>query len=133
MKIIKIKKLQKNPSSITKALKNNDYVLITKRNKPIGIVIFFNDKIIINGLKASLLIEAYENSLISLGELAKALNMLKKEALKFLSTLGIDVINHDFNEDLETIKEFLCDLNPLESFKNINSIEYVDKIRNKNK
>jgi len=67
MKIIKIKELQKNPSSITKALKNNEYVLITKRNKPIGIVISFNDKIIINGLKASLLIEAYENSLISLG------------------------------------------------------------------
>jgi len=37
MKIIKIKELQKNPSSITKALKNNEYVLITKRNKPIGI------------------------------------------------------------------------------------------------
>jgi len=86
--------------------------------------------LITNGLKTSLLIEAYENSLISLGELAKALNMSKKEAIKFLSTLRIDVIDYDFNVDLETIKKFLYDLNPLESFKNVNSIEYVDNIRN---
>jgi len=130
MKIIKIKELQKNPSSLIRYLEYNEYVLITKKNKPIGIAISFNDKIITNALKTSILIEAYENSLISLGELAKALNMSKEEVLKFLSTLGIDVINHDFNEDLETIKEFLGDLNPLESFKNVNSIEYVDNIRN---
>ena len=107
MKTIGIRELQKNASSITKWLEENEYTLITKRNKPIGIAISFNDSIITNGLKTSLLIEAYKNSLISLGELAKALNMSKEEVLKFLSTLGVDIVDYDFNEDLETIKEFL--------------------------
>ena len=107
MKTIGIRELQKNPSNITKWLENNEYTIITKRNKPIGITISFNDKIITNGLKTSLLIEAYQNSLISLGEIAKVLNMSKEEVIKFLSTLGIDIIDYDFNEDLETIKDFL--------------------------
>jgi len=107
MKTIGIRELQKNASSITKWLEENEYTLITKRNKPIGIAISFNDSIITNGLKTSLLIEAYNNSLISLGELAKALNTSKEEVLKFLSTLGVDIVDYDFNEDLEAIKEFL--------------------------
>ena len=107
MKTIGIRELQKNPSNITKWLENNEYTIITKRNKPIGITISFNDKIITNGLKTSLLIEAYQNSLITLGEIAKALNMSKEEIMKFLSALGIDIIDYDFNEDLETIKDFL--------------------------
>jgi len=107
MKTIGIRELQKNASSITKWLEENEYTLITKRNKPIGIAISFNDEIITNGLKTSFLIEAYKNSLISLGELAKAINMSKEETLKFLSTLGVDIVDYDFNEDLETIKEFL--------------------------
>lgn len=107
MKTIGIRELQKNPSNITKWLENNEYTIITKRNKPIGITISFNDKIITNGLKTSLLIEAYQNSLITLGEIAKVLNMSKEEVIKFLSTLGIDIIDYDFNEDLETIKDFL--------------------------
>jgi len=107
MKAIGIRELQKNASLVTKWLEENEYTLITKRNKPIGIAISFSDSIITNGLKTSLLIDAYKNSLISLGELAKALNMPKEEALKFLSTLGVDVVDYDFNEDLEAIKEFL--------------------------
>ena len=107
MKAIGIRELQKNASLVTKWLEENEYTLITKRNKPIGIAISFSDSIITNGLKTSLLIDAYKNSLISLGELAKALNMSKEEALKFLSSLGVDVVDYDFNEDLETIKEFL--------------------------
>ena len=107
MKAIGIRELQKNASLVTKWLEENEYTLITKRNKPIGIAISFNDSIITNSLKTSLLIEAYQNFLISLGELAKTLNMSKEEVLKFLSTLGVDVVDYDFNEDLETIKEFL--------------------------
>jgi len=59
--------------------------------------------------------------------------MSKEEVLKFLSTLGIDIIDYNFNEDLKTIKEFLCNLNPLESFKNINTIKYINNIRNKSR
>ena len=78
MKAIGIRELQKNPSVITKWLENKEYTIITKRNKPIGITISFDDKIITEGLKTSLLIDAYQNCLIGLGELAKSLNMTKK-------------------------------------------------------
>jgi predicted HTH domain antitoxin len=107
MKAIGIRELQKNPSVITKWLENKEYTIITKRNKPIGITISFDDKIITEGLKTSLLIDAYQNSLIGLGELAKSLNMTKKEAMKFLSSLGVDVIDYDFEDDLKTAKKFL--------------------------
>jgi len=107
MKTIGIRELQKNPSLITKWLENSEYTIITKRNKPIGIAISFDDSIITQGLKTSLLIDAYKESLISLGELAKALNMNKKEAMKFLSNLGVEIIDYDFNEDLETLKEIM--------------------------
>ena len=107
MKTIGIRDLQKNPSAITKWLENNEYTLITKRNKPIGIAISFNDSIITNGLKTSFLVEAYKKSLISLGELANSLNMSKDETMKFLSSIGVDVIDYDFDEDLENLKDFL--------------------------
>ena len=107
MKTIGIRDLQKNPSAITKWLENNEYTLITKRNKPIGIAISFNDSIITNGLKTSFLVEAYKKSLISLGELANSLNMSKDETMKFLSSVGVDVIDYDFDEDLENLKDFL--------------------------
>ncbi len=107
MKAIGIRELQKNASTITHWLENNEYTIITKRNKPLGIAISFNDNIITEGLKTSLLIEAYQNSLISLGELAKSLNLSEDESMKFLSAIGIDIIDYSFEEDLDTIKDFL--------------------------
>ena len=109
MKSIGIRELQKNSSLISKWLENKEYTLITKRNRPIGVAIPFNDTIIEEGLKNSLLIEAYKNSLISLGEVAKSLGMTKKEAMKFLSTVGIDIIDYDLNEDMQTIKNLYND------------------------
>ena len=107
MKAIGIRELQKNPSLMTKWLENKEYTIITKRNKPIGITISFDDNIITQGLKTSFLVEAYQNSLISLGELAKALNMNKKEIMKFLSSMGVDIIDYDFKDDLNTAEKFL--------------------------
>jgi predicted HTH domain antitoxin len=107
MKTIGIRELQKNPSLITKWLENKEYTLITKRNKPIGIAISFNDKIITEGLKTSFLVEAYKNSLISLGELARDLNMDKKETMKFLSSIGINVIDYSLDEEMQTIEKLL--------------------------
>ena len=107
MKTIGIRELQKNPSAITKWLENREYTLITKRNRPIGIAIAFDDAIITRGLRTSLLLQAYQDSLLSLGELAKALGMSKEEVMKFLSVMGVDVIDYDFYEDLATIKEIV--------------------------
>jgi len=109
MKAIGIRDLQKNPSLITKWLKDREYTLITKRNKPIGIAISFEDEIITEGLKTSFLVEAYKNSIITLGELAKSLNMSKAEAMKFLSSIGVNVIEYDFQDDLDTIEKIIYD------------------------
>ncbi|BCD67164.1 UPF0175 family protein [Nitratiruptor sp. YY09-18] len=107
MKALGIRDLQKNPSELTKFLENNEYTLITKRNAPLGIAISFNDSIITKGLKTSLLVNAYEEGLISLGEVAKALDISKKEAMKLLSINGKNVIDYDFKEDLENLKDIV--------------------------
>jgi hypothetical protein len=43
--------------------------------------------------------------MLSLGQLCKAQNISKKEGIKLLSMMGIDVIEYSFFEDLATIKE----------------------------
>ena len=43
----------------------------------------------------------------TIGELAKSLNISKDETMKFLSKIEIDVIDYNFNDDLETIENFL--------------------------
>jgi predicted HTH domain antitoxin len=107
MKTLGIRDLQRNPSNLTKYLENDEYTLITKRNIPLGIAISFNDEIITKGLKTSLILEAYEKGLISLGEVAKSLNVSKKEAMKLISLNGKNLVDYDFKEELENVKDFL--------------------------
>ena len=106
MKAIGIRKLQKKSVINNQMAWKQRIHIITKRNKPIGITISFDDKIITAGLTTLFLIDAYQNFLIELGELAKLLNMSKKEEIKFLSSIGVDVINYDFEYDLKTAGKF---------------------------
>jgi len=107
MQTIGIKDLQINPAILTKALEAQEYTLITKRSKPLGIALAFDDKIVTQGLKTALMIDAYAKSLLSLGQLSKALNLSKKETMKLLSLSQIDVIDYDFMEELEDLDTFL--------------------------
>lgn len=107
MQSIGIKELQKNPAILTKALESEEYTLITKRNKLLGITLAFDDKIVTHGLQTALIIDAYKKSLLSLGQLSTSLGMSKKEAMKMLSLLGIDVIDYDFVEELKELESFL--------------------------
>ena len=107
MQTIGIKDLQINPATLTKALEAHEYTLITKRSKPLGIALAFDDKIVTRGLKTALLIDAYEKSLLSLGQLSQALNMSKRETMKMLSLSGIDVIDYDFKDELKDLDSFL--------------------------
>ena len=107
MQTIGIKDLQVNPATLTKALEAHEYTLITKRSKPLGIALAFDDKIVTRGLKTALLIDAYEKSLLSLGQLSKALDMSKRETMKMLSLSGIDVIDYDFKDELKDLDSFL--------------------------
>ena len=107
MNSLGIKDLQTNPANLTKALEAHEYTLITKHSKPIGLALSFNDEILTKGLKTALLLEAYRSSAISLGQLCSELCISKKKALKILSLMNIDIIDYDFNDDLNTIKELL--------------------------
>ena len=107
MQTIGIKDLQVNPATLTRALEAQEYTLITKRSKPLGIALAFDDKIVTEGLKTALMIDAYEKSLLSLGQLSKALELSKRETMKMLSLANIDIIDYDFKEELEDLDSFL--------------------------
>jgi len=107
MQTIGIKELQTNPALLTRSLEADEYTMITKRSKPIGMAFSFDDRIITDGLKTALMIDAYEKSLLSLGQLSKALELSKRETMKMLSLANIDIIDYDFKEELEDLDSFL--------------------------
>ena len=106
MNAIGIKELQTNPAVLTKSLEAKEYALITKRNKPLGIAFSIDDRVITDGLKTALMIDAYQKGYLSLGQLAKEINKPKDEVLKLLSAMGIDVIDYDFKDDLDSLDSF---------------------------
>ena len=107
MQTIGIKDLQINPAILTRSLEADEYTMITKRSKPIGLAISFDDKIVTEGLKTALMVDAYKNGYLSLGQVSKALELDKKKTMKLLSTMGLDVIDYDFNDDMDGLKSFL--------------------------
>ncbi len=107
MKTIGIKDLQVNPAILTRSLEADEYTMITKRSKPIGLALSFHDSIITEGLKTSLMIDAYQKGLLSLGQVAQALEIPKKKVMKLLSAMGIDVVSYDFEDDMKAMEKFL--------------------------
>jgi len=107
MQTIGIKDLQINPAKLTRSLEADEYTMITKRSKPIGLALSFKDNIITKGLKTSLMIDAYKQGLLSLGQVAEALELSKEKAMKLLSTMGIDVVEYDFKDDMKGMDSFL--------------------------
>jgi predicted HTH domain antitoxin len=106
MQTIGIKDLQKNPAILTRSLEADEYTMITKRSTPIGLAISFNDRIIGSGLKTSLMVDAYKKGYLSLGQFSKTLSLEKKEAMKMLSMMDVNVIDYDFEDDLKFLDAF---------------------------
>jgi len=106
MQSIGIKDLQLNPAILTRSLEADEYTMITKRNKPIGIAFSFDNTIVTDGLKTALMIDAYKNGLLSLGQTAKALHIDQAKLMQMLSAMGIDVIAYDFEDDLKHMDSF---------------------------
>jgi predicted HTH domain antitoxin len=107
MQTVGIKDLQTNPAILTKALEEREYTMITKRSMPLGVAISFDDTIISHGLKTSLLLDAYKNGNLSIGQLSNSLQMPKEKVMKMLSLMGINVIEYDLKEDLENLDSFI--------------------------
>ena len=107
MQTIGIKELQVNPAILTRSLEADEYTMITKRSKPIGMAFSFDDAIVTDGLKTALMVDAYKKSYISLGQFAKALDKSHEEAMKLLTLMGVDVIDYDFEDDMKFMDGFL--------------------------
>jgi predicted HTH domain antitoxin len=107
METIGIKDLQINPAKLTRALEGHEYTMITKRSKPIGIAIAFDEAIVTQGLQSALLIDAYKKGDLSLGQVSKAMELSKEDTLKTLSLMGVDVIEYDFKDELKNLDSFL--------------------------
>jgi len=107
MQTIGIKELQTNPALLTRSLEADEYTMITKRSKPIGMAFSFEDTIVTDGLKTALMIDAYKKGYLSMGQFANSLNINHEEAMKLLSMMGIDVIDYDFEDDMKFMDSFL--------------------------
>lgn len=106
MQTVGIKDLQVNPAQLTRAIEANEYTLITKRNKPIGLTLSLNDQVITNSLKTALMLDAYKKGYLSLGQLANALKKDKQATMQLLGVMGEAVIDYDFADDLEFIENY---------------------------
>lgn len=107
MQTVGIRDLQLNPASFTKPLESNEFVMITKRGKPLGIATSLNDDALHHGLIESMVLKAFNQGDISLGQLAKSLNLTKRETMKYLELVNIPITDYDFKDELKNVEAFL--------------------------
>ena len=105
MEVLTIKDLQKNPGKLAKSAQRSELALITKRSTPLGVVIPFDSELLLYELKVDVVFKAYREGHLSLGQVAKFLQKSKEETMRLLSSLGIDVIEYEFDEEIESIKK----------------------------
>ena len=103
MKSIGIKELKSNPGLISKTLESGEYLLISKRGKPIAIATSLNDAVLDMGLKKWILIDSFKRGALSLGQLSKSLDIPYMETVKLLDLLKIPVLDYDLEDDLTTL------------------------------
>ena len=104
MNIIGIKELQTNPGKLSKTFSEDDYLLITRRGKPIGIALPFSSGFLEQGMKPWMALKAFEMGDLSLGQLAKTLGKTKVETMEMLGRLNIPLASYDLQEDLDAIE-----------------------------
>ena len=107
MQTVGIRDLQLNPASFSKPLENDEFVMITKRGKPLGLATSFTDDALHHGLIESMVLKAFNQGDISLGQLAKSLKLTKRETMKYLEIVNIPITEYDFEEELKSVESFL--------------------------
>ncbi|SFV65738.1 hypothetical protein MNB_SV-12-242 [hydrothermal vent metagenome] len=107
MQTVGIRDLQINPAIFTKSLENNEFVMITKRGKPLGVATSFEDDILRHGFLESLVLMAFERGNISFSQLSRSLKLTKTETMKLLATLDIPITDYKLEDDLKGIESFL--------------------------
>lgn len=103
MRIAGIKEIKTNPGLISKAVDDHQYLLISKRGKPIAIATSLDDEVFDVGLKKWILIQAFKNGSLSLGQLSSALDMSYTETTKLLKLLNIPMLDYDLDDEMDVI------------------------------
>ncbi|MEA3456149.1 MAG: type II toxin-antitoxin system Phd/YefM family antitoxin [Campylobacterota bacterium] len=107
MQTVGIRDLQTNPAVLTRSLENNEFVLITKSGKPLGVATSFDDDILRHGFLDNLVLEAFKKGDVSFSQLSKSLKLNKSETMEFLKTMNIPITDYNIKEELKGIKSFL--------------------------
>ena len=107
MQTIGLKDLKTNPAILTKAIANKEYLLISKRGKPIAVTASLDEQVLDVGLRNALLFKAFADGGLSLGQLTKALDKSYEETMKLLSLMGIPVLDYDLADELATLDSFV--------------------------
>ncbi len=105
MQTVGIKALQTNPGVLGKALDHGDYLLITRRGKPIGVAAAFDDKLLDLGFRKWPAIRAFQAGDLSLGQVAQIFDKPRDATMRLLSDLGIPIADYDLAEDLDTLQQ----------------------------
>jgi predicted HTH domain antitoxin len=104
---IGIKELKENPSALGRELERREIALITKRGRPIGIALPWDDRILEAGYRQTLAIEAYSEGMLTLAQLADVLARSRAETLELLGRLGIATIERsdaELDEELTALR-----------------------------
>jgi hypothetical protein len=102
-----IKELKENPAALGRNLERREIALITKRGRPIGIVLPWDDRILEMGYRQTLALEAYADGMLTLGQLAEVLGRKRAETLELLGQLGVATIERsdaDLDEELSALR-----------------------------
>lgn len=108
MNIIGIKELQTNPGKLSQSFGNDEYLLITRRGKPVGVALPFSSGLMEHGLQPWMALKAFENGDLSLGQLAESLGKNKADTMEMLGQLKIPVASYDLQEDLDAVEKLLA-------------------------
>ena len=121
MQTVGIKALQTNPSVLGQAFDRGDYLLITRRGKPIGVAAAFDDSLLDLGFRNWLTIRAFQAGDLSLGQVAQIFEKPRDATMRMLANLGIPIADYDLTEDLDTLNklgdrtmDFACLSNSIE-------------------
>jgi len=103
MQMAGIKEIKANPGLISKTIEDHQYLLISKRGKPIAIATALDDKVFDLGLKKWILIQAFKSGDLSLGQLSRSLDKTHAETSKLLDLLNIPLLDYDLDDEMDVV------------------------------
>ena len=103
MQMAGIKEIKENSGLISKTIEDHQYLLISKRDKPIATATALDDEVFDVGLKKWILIQAFKCSDLSLGQLSRSLDKSYAETIKLLNLLNIPSPNYELKDEMDVI------------------------------